>query len=430
MKRTATTIVVLTLLIFAGVVLLVSMQLRSRIRTEVLHREAAILNAVAQREARYDGGALLDLVLRLVDMEGVVGVRVFDVGGRFLRALPDNLIAGTLDKGVLSDSENIPRLCEDVWLGSIYADPFGELGDQTLPLLYVTVPIHGAGDNPAKGYAEFIMDGRPTVATFQRLNGDLLRQALAAFSGGGLLIIAILLLSFLQLARKNRDLALANRELSLHAKTAAIGAVSSHLFHGIKNALSSLRVAIGENGDALPDAQASAQRIQQMVQEVIDVISEEQYGITYDLSAEEILELVRSKVHALAEARDVRIKTSANKNRSFINRDANLILLALENLVCNAIEASHAEQEVVCRYHEDDQGSRFIVTDHGTGIPKARRHRLFEPGSSSKASGSGIGLSISHQLCRHMGSEIRLCDTGPGGTTFELLLCRPGARPA
>jgi signal transduction histidine kinase len=45
---------------------------------------------------------------------------------------------------------------------------------------------------------------------------------------------------------------------------------------------------------------------------------------------------------------------------------------------------------------------------------------LFEPGLSGKAHGNGIGLSISNQLCRHMGGELRLVDTGPGGSEFEI----------
>ncbi len=423
MKRTATTIVLLTLLAFAGVVSLVSIRLRGKVRGEMLRREALILNAVAQREACHGDEAVLDLVLRIVDMEGVVGVRVFDAKGVYLRALPDNLISSTLIPSVRDKpGSTSTRLAKDVWLGSLYADPFGELGDRSLSLLYVTVPIRDESGNSVKGYAEFLMDGRATAEAFQRLDHDLLRQALAAFFAGGLPIVAIILLSIHQLAKKNRELAAANRELSLHARTAAIGAVSSHLFHGLKNALSSLHAAIQENGNMQPDVQVSTLRIRQMVQEVIDVISEEQYGITYDLSASEILELVQAKSQALAEAVDVRVETSSNGERSFTNRTANLILLALENLVNNAIEASDAGQTVTCQHPKDDDGSRFVITDLGHGIPETRRNCLFEPGKSTKANGSGIGLSISHQLCRHFGGEIRLVETGPGGTTIELVI--------
>ncbi len=427
-RKTTATIVALTLLIFGGGVALVTLRLRARIRAEVTQREAAILSAVAQREARQNGQTLLDLVLGVVDLDGVIGVRLFDTAGRFVRALPDNLTAGTLDQALLHAPHTTSRLTGEVRLYSVYADPFGELGDRTLPLLNVVVPVRGRDSQRLLGFAEFLVDGRTTLDAFRRLDRDLLRQALSAFGGGGLLIVAILLYSLRQLEAKNRDLAAANRQLTLHAKTAVIGALSSHLFHRLQNALAGLHLAMRENGDALPDACASAARIQQMVQEVIDVIKEEEYGITYDISTREILELVVARTLPGAAPRHVRVQTRTEQDRRLANRDANLLLLALQNLVSNAIEASPAGGVVECAFREDAAGSRFTVTDQGDGIPEARRGRLFEPGDSAKAGGSGIGLCISHQLCRHLGGELRLSRTGPAGTVFELLVPRAALR--
>ena len=413
-------VIALTLLIFGGGVCLVSLRLRNRIRAEVLEREAAILSAVARHEASGNGRTLLDLVLRVVDMDGVIGIRIFEPDGRFVRALPDNLIAGPLAPRLVAEPSTDVRFSPRVRLCTVYADLFGETSDETLPMLNVSVPIHDPHATGLIGFAEFLVDGRTTAEAFGRLDRDLSRQALTAILGGGAVIAAILLLSFRQLEAKNRELAAANRALRLHAKTAAIGAVASHLFHRLKNALAGLQMAICEDDGTTSDAVANARRMDHMVQEVIDVLREEDYGIAYDLTAAEILELVCTRTRSAASARGVRVAADRMADRSFANRDANLLLLAIENLVCNAVEASPSGGAVECAFREDGDGGRFVVTDHGDGIPEERRLRLFEPGDSAKAGGSGIGLSISYQLCRQIGVDLRLAHTGPAGTTFEI----------
>jgi two-component system, NtrC family, sensor histidine kinase HydH len=92
----------------------------------------------------------------------------------------------------------------------------------------------------------------------------------------------------------------------------------------------------------------------------------------------------------------------------------------MENLIRNAMEASPEGQTVTCRFSRHQGVCSFFIKDCGPGIPQHRRQNLFEPGLSSKASGNGIGLSISNQLCRHMGAELRLAATGPDGTEFEI----------
>ena len=80
---------------------------------------------------------------------------------------------------------------------------------------------------------------------------------------------------------------------------------------------------------------------------------------------------------------------------------------------------------------------RFEVADTGIGIAPDQLQRLFQPfeqagDAERRAGGSGLGLSISRQLVRLMGSDIEV-DTMPGRGSrfaFELVLPVAEAHPA
>ena len=70
---------------------------------------------------------------------------------------------------------------------------------------------------------------------------------------------------------------------------------------------------------------------------------------------------------------------------------------------------------------------RLLVQDTGEGIPEERIPYIFDKGYSGDG-GSGIGLYICQDVVKHHGGTLTLASTGPGGTTFRILLpCTPEA---
>ena len=78
--------------------------------------------------------------------------------------------------------------------------------------------------------------------------------------------------------------------------------------------------------------------------------------------------------------------------------------------------------ECVVRDNGDVSGVRII--DQGPGLSDGQLRYLFEPGYTSKTGGNGLGLSISRQLCRLAGGDLRMVHTGSNGTSFEACLAR------
>ena len=111
--------------------------------------------------------------------------------------------------------------------------------------------------------------------------------------------------------------------------------------------------------------------------------------------------------------------------------DAELVTLALVNLLDNAIKYSPADLQVspitlsVDRDATHPDQIVYRVSDRGPGIAAADRLRLFGtyPRRADQGStGFGIGLSLVANIARHHGGEVD-CLSRPGaGATFEIRL--------
>jgi two-component system sensor kinase FixL len=99
----------------------------------------------------------------------------------------------------------------------------------------------------------------------------------------------------------------------------------------------------------------------------------------------------------------------------------------LINLIRNAMEAMRdtERKELVVRTGTDGASPGMLlveVADTGTGIAEEVAARLFMPFVTSKASGMGIGLSISKRIIESHGGEISARSNPDGGTTFAFTL--------
>jgi two-component system sensor histidine kinase RegB len=97
---------------------------------------------------------------------------------------------------------------------------------------------------------------------------------------------------------------------------------------------------------------------------------------------------------------------------------------ALLNVLHNAVDASPAEVRVTCRW--DGERVRIEVQDHGPGISLKSLQPGQAPGRSTKDSGLGLGLFLTHTALSHLGGDISFADAPGGGAlvTVNLPLAR------
>ena len=95
------------------------------------------------------------------------------------------------------------------------------------------------------------------------------------------------------------------------------------------------------------------------------------------------------------------------------------------NLMRNAIEAMEHSQrrELVLSTSRAEDGMMAIeIADTGSGISPEVEAQLFQPFVTSKASGMGVGLSISRTIIEGHGGQISVRPNPSGGTIFRFTL--------
>jgi two-component system, NtrC family, sensor histidine kinase HydH len=108
--------------------------------------------------------------------------------------------------------------------------------------------------------------------------------------------------------------------------------------------------------------------------------------------------------------------------------DARKVKQVLVNLLQNALDACRRGGRVTLRaVPGDGGGTRFEIDDDGPGIDASVRGRLFTPGVTSKAAGSGLGLVIARAIAEQHGGALSLEERAEGGVRAVFTL--PGGQP-
>lgn len=106
-----------------------------------------------------------------------------------------------------------------------------------------------------------------------------------------------------------------------------------------------------------------------------------------------------------------------------IHADRNLVVLALINLIRNALQAVAGKENGFVTVEACCPGNRhavITVTDNGPGIPPELLSAIFTPFFSTKSGGSGIGLSISQRIMQLHNGKITASSIPNASTCFML----------
>ncbi|GMW06842.1 MAG: ATP-binding protein [Gammaproteobacteria bacterium] len=126
-----------------------------------------------------------------------------------------------------------------------------------------------------------------------------------------------------------------------------------------------------------------------------------------------------SEVHRLRPGARIAVRIEGERPAPEIVVERTLTQ-ALLNILHNAVDASPAEVRVICDWNGDRV--RIDVADHGPGISLGALRPGSRPARSTKDSGLGLGLFLTHTALSHLGGEISFADAPGGGALVSVQL--------
>lgn len=127
---------------------------------------------------------------------------------------------------------------------------------------------------------------------------------------------------------------------------------------------------------------------------------------------------------ALVTTPQVGITVDVQPAEMLVYADEGLVSQVVVNLLKNAREAvaTQPDARIDVRARIDEgENIRIDVTDNGKAIPAAVTENIFTPFFTTKADGSGIGLSVSRRIMQLHNGSLRLTSNTDRRVTFTLL---------
>lgn len=179
-------------------------------------------------------------------------------------------------------------------------------------------------------------------------------------------------------------------------------------------------------------------RLSRLVQQIIE-LSRLQGDNPLDIPAVvHVDKVVAASVDANAidaEAKQIEVLIDGDDGCDVIGSQ-DQIIVAVSNLVANAVSYSPVGSRVVVRVTGLEDVVEIGVIDQGIGIPSTEIDRIFErfyrvdPARHRSTGGTGLGLSIvKHVAATHSG-EVRAWSVEGQGSTFTLILPRGSETPS
>lgn len=228
------------------------------------------------------------------------------------------------------------------------------------------------------------------------------------------------------------QLKLAKAEIARSARLAALGELGATLAHEVRNPLGAIfnallllkRKELESPVKALLDIiREEGEHLERLVRELIDfarppsVQREEQpLGSLLERALKACLDELPT---------DHRVATHLTLEPVSLSApvDARLLHQAFWNLFQNALQAMPEGGELKVEGHIEN-GSAIVltVTDSGRGIPPDSQGRVFEPFFTTRARGTGLGLSVVKRIIEDHGGSIVFRSVPDAGTTFTVRL--------
>lgn len=211
----------------------------------------------------------------------------------------------------------------------------------------------------------------------------------------------------------------------------SLGELAAAIVHEIKNPLSAIKGAAQIIEKEIPAEsprrgfvtiiEEEVDRLNRLVGEFLNFARPRQpVKMSSDLN--QLIRTVVAFTSKEAEKSSVRLAANLDEDLPSALFDAEQIKQVLLNLIINAVHATPQGGVVEVGSRRAGECAELTVRDYGVGVEPGIRGRIFDPFFTTKPEGSGLGLSVAHQLIKQHEGEIELADVDGPGSLFVVRL--------
>jgi signal transduction histidine kinase len=228
-------------------------------------------------------------------------------------------------------------------------------------------------------------------------------------------------------------LRLSRLNLAIAEQKAAIAEIARKINHDIKNGFIPIRNVMqhwSEVADSDPDKLAeifkerkdTVDESLQYLQALAQDYSKSSHLMEFEpVNVKEVIDSVVRNYKDLP-GKQINIESITSGDNIFISGERNQFRRAIENVVCNAVDACGDAGEVTIKTTNIDQTIVITIEDTGSGFPDEIRDQLFHRHVTTKQNGTGIGLMNTYGIITQFKGTIAVKNHDEGGAQIKIML--------
>lgn len=230
--------------------------------------------------------------------------------------------------------------------------------------------------------------------------------------------------------RDMRDIRKIEKQLELSRRLASLGKMAAGVAHEIRNPLGTLRGfaqyfgnEAGPGSDGKKYAELMVSEVDRLNQTISSLLqfARAREPQQVQIKADDIFGKLSSLMEADFTAAGITFKQNYDPELMLFT-DPDLLLQVLLNLLKNSISVTDNGGTITLEAHRNDNEIYIQVSDTGRGMTDEEQEKLFDPFFSTRKDGTGLGLTISHQIVEQHHGRIEVESTLTKGTTLTVIL--------
>jgi len=235
-------------------------------------------------------------------------------------------------------------------------------------------------------------------------------------------------------ARKRLEMAKVQAE-----RLAAVGTMAAKVAHEVRNPLGSITLNLDLIRKELDKLAESSRHPPKEGRVLVNEMREEVHRIQHviqdylqfarlpklqrrSLALNDLLDQKIAFMQASFDKAKVKWRTEFDPSPAIVNADADQLWQAILNLISNGLEAMPDGGILTVGTERDGAQAALRITDTGKGMTDEQVRQVFAPFFSTKAQGTGLGLSLAQQIVTEHGGHIECVSAVGKGSTFTIYL--------